>query len=534
MKRGIDISQWQGKVDFAKVKTQVDFVILREGYRNTVDPRFFEYVEGCTANDIPIHGVYHFLYPLNSQDVISEAESCIANVKKAGMPKTTRIWCDLEYDTIENARKKGVTLGKTDVNQFTKIFCDHIISQGYPTGVYTNGDYYKNYYSADILKKYPIWLADYTGDPDYDCIMQQYSSKGVIEGISGSVDMNYCFCADHQETRSQILDPQAVVDVALAETGYLEKSAAAYKKDKTVLDQKTAGAGSDNYTKYGRDMHALYPAVMDFPAAWCDAFVDWCFQKAYGVTNAKALLGGNFDDYTVASAQLYKNKNAWYKTPQVGDQVFFNSVSGGICHTGLVVEVNNSKKIFTTVEGNTSSAEGVVANGGAVAKKTYYFSYSRLAGFGRPLYGQVSGYTSGTDISSDSSLVKQAQIHLNNFVNAGLQVDGEIGPLTKKAYRRALQSAMNFDRGAGLDVDGDIGANSKAALKKVVLRKGDTGHLVTVLEIGLLLNGIDPKGVECPGIFGNSLHEAVGKFQAQTGLTKDYEAGYNTFMSLQQ
>ena len=75
MKRGIDISQWQGKVDFAKVKTQIDFAILREGYRKTVDPRFFEYVKGCMDNGILIHGVYHFLYPLNSKDVVSEAES---------------------------------------------------------------------------------------------------------------------------------------------------------------------------------------------------------------------------------------------------------------------------------------------------------------------------------------------------------------------------------------------------------------------------------------------------------------------------
>lgn len=537
MKKGIDISQWQGKVDFSKVKTQVDFVILREGYRQTIDPRFLEYVQGCKAAGILIHGVYHFLYPLNNQDVIAEAKSCIANVQKAGLDKTTRIWCDLEYDTIDNAKKKGVVLGKNEINLFTKTFCDYIQSQGYPTGVYTNGDYYKNYYSADVLKKYPIWLADYTGGPDYDCIMQQYSSKGVVAGISGGVDMNYCFCADHEEIGAKILDPQAVVDVALAELGYLEKSASAYRKDKTVLDQKTDGAGSDNYTKYGRDMHALYPAVMDFPAAWCDAFVDWCFQKAYGVANAKTLLCGNFDDYTVASAQLYKNKNAWYKTPQVGDQVFFTNASGGICHTGLVVAVTSAKKTFDTVEGNTSSAAGVVANGGCVARKTYSFSYSRIAGFGRPPYGQVSGYATDpvpAKGKAADTLVGQAQIHLNNFVNAGLDVDGETGPLTKKAYRKALQSALNFDRGAGLDVDGDVGANTKAALKKVVLRQGSTGHLVTVLEIGMLLQGINPNGVECPGSFGSGLRAAVGTFQERSGLVKDYEAGYNTFMALQK
>ena len=100
-----------------------------------------------------------------------------------------------------------------------------------------------------------------------------------------------------------------VLNIALAEVGYLEKSRSAYIKNPNVLYEKTAGAGKDNYTKYGKEMHNIYPSVMDFPAYWCDAFVDWCFYKAYGVTTAKSLLGGNFNDYTVASCQMYEKKN---------------------------------------------------------------------------------------------------------------------------------------------------------------------------------------------------------------------------------
>ena len=57
MKKGIDISYWQGNIDFSKVAKNVDFVILREGYRKTVDPKFMEYVNGCKKNGIPINGV---------------------------------------------------------------------------------------------------------------------------------------------------------------------------------------------------------------------------------------------------------------------------------------------------------------------------------------------------------------------------------------------------------------------------------------------------------------------------------------------
>ena len=169
-----------------------------------------------------------------------------------------------------------------------------------------------------------------------------------------------------------------VIDIALDEVGYLEKAS---NKD---LDFKKANVGYNNYTKYGRDMHKLYPSIMDFPAAWCDCFVDWCFYKAYGVANAKALLGGDFNDYTIASSQLYKNKNAWYSSPKVGDQIFFKDSSGKICHTGLVYKVDD-KRVYT-VEGNTSSTEGVVANGGGVFKRSYSLSYNKIAGYGRPKY----------------------------------------------------------------------------------------------------------------------------------------------------
>lgn len=191
-----------------------------------------------------------------------------------------------------------------------------------------------------------------------------------------------------------------VIKIAAAEVGYLEKSASAYKKYPNVLNEKTRGAGSDNYTKFGRDMHKVYPEVMDFPAAWCDCFVDWCFYKAYGVANAKKLLAGQFDDYTVISANLYKGKKAWYtKNPKVGDQIFFKNANGGICHTGLVYKVDSN--YVYTIEGNTSSASGVVANGGGVAKKKYSLTYSRIAGYGRPKYDSATSKKSVTEIAKE-------------------------------------------------------------------------------------------------------------------------------------
>lgn len=197
---------------------------------------------------------------------------------------------------------------------------------------------------------------------------------------------------------------QRVIDIALAEVGYLEKSKAAYKSiGKECLYEKTKYAGSDNYTKYGYEMNRLYPSVMDFPAAWCDAFVDYCFYRAYGVANAKAMIGGHFDDYTKNSARLYIDHEAFFYAKtfhgRKGDQVFFSKdgTFNGIYHTGLIYDSDDS--YIYTVEGNTSSGSEVVANGGAVCKKQYRHDNAKLYGFGRPNYGlldfrwiEVGGY----------------------------------------------------------------------------------------------------------------------------------------------
>lgn len=181
---------------------------------------------------------------------------------------------------------------------------------------------------------------------------------------------------------SKPFSPQAVIEIASNEVGYLEKK----NGDLQYLYDKTANAGNANYTKYGYEMNQLYPQAMDYPASWCDAFVDWCMYKAYGAENAQKLLCGHFDDYTVNSAQLYKKAGRWTNgSPKPGDQIFFTNGTR-IYHTGLVYKVDNN--YVYTIEGNTSGASGVVENGGGVCEKKYSKSYSKIAGYGSPDYKQ--------------------------------------------------------------------------------------------------------------------------------------------------
>ena len=165
--------------------------------------------------------------------------------------------------------------------------------------------------------------------------------------------------------------PSDVVNIALAEVGYREKAS------NSALDDKTANAGGNNWTKYARDLAAAgYYNGNKNGFAWCDVFVDWCFFKAYGAVEGQRIQcqTGPLGAGCIYSAQYYQQKGRYDKTPRVGDQVFFQ-YGGEIGHTGIVVEVTDST--IVTVEGNSSDQ---------VRRNTYNRSNSYIAGYGHPLY----------------------------------------------------------------------------------------------------------------------------------------------------
>lgn len=209
--KGIDISEWQKGLDYTTMAKSLDFVILREGYRQTKDKMFATHVAGFRAARVPIKAVYHFIYALNNQDAEREAESCIRNVESAGLPKSTYIFADFEYDSVTKAAAKGVKLGATECQLFTKTFCETIKAAGYPTGIYTNQDYAKRMYGDKILAEYPLWYAQYSGtSPNRSCMIWQYGSTGRVPGFYENLDMDIWF----EDTETEVTE---VTDVS-AET----------------------------------------------------------------------------------------------------------------------------------------------------------------------------------------------------------------------------------------------------------------------------------------------------------------------------
>lgn len=255
-----------------------------------------------------------------------------------------------------------------------------------------------------------------------------------------------------------------VIAIAEAEVGYLEKAS------NKNLDDKTANAGSANYTKYARDLDAIQ-GFYNFAKngyAWCDIFVDWCFVQAFGAEEAVKLLGQPENSYGAGclfSSRYYKKMGQLHTAdPKPGDQIFFwNAAKDDVAHTGLVYKVDET--YVYTIEGNTSGASGVIANGGGVCKKKYRLDYERIYSYGRPAYDEAEEVKPEPEIKENvtaklpilrsgdrGDVVKAMQILLigYKFSCGAYGADGKFGYATEYAVRR-------YQRENGLDNDGICG-----------------------------------------------------------------------------
>lgn len=135
---------------------------------------------------------------------------------------------------------------------------------------------------------------------------------------------------------------------------------------------------------------------------------------------------------------------------------------------------------------------------------------------------------------SNDEIVRAGQQHSINFTGSQITVDGIKGTNTKKNIRKCFQHAINLDYGKNLKVDGYFQTKSLDALDDHYVKKGETQYLVTAVEIALMCHGYNPNGVECPGVFGSGLEQAVLQFQKDHNLTQDGIAGVNTIKALME
>lgn len=275
---------------------------------------------------------------------------------------------------------------------------------------------------------------------------------------------------------------QRVLEIARAEIGYREKNSAA------GLDDKTANAGSGNYTKYARDLDAI-PGFYNGPKqsyAWCDCWFDWLLVKAFGPDLGRRMLCQPENSAGAGcyySALYYRQAGRFHDSkPEPGDQIFFTYQAGEVSHTGIVEAVSGG--IVTTIEGNSS--DGVVRRSYAYGSRTIY-------GYGQPDWSLAASIDADPEQAEEDPKPEPAP-----------------APPAEKTYTVTLPE----------------------------LRRGDTGAAVERLQTlligrGYYCGGRLYSGREQPdGEFGPATEVAVLDVQEAGRLTKDGIVGADTIREL--
>ena len=196
IKKGLDVSRFQGKINWEKVKAAgVDFAIVRAGLRGTTegkllpDDYFKDNVEGATENGIDV-GVYFYSQALNETEAMEEVQMILDLIEPYDI--TYPVVIDVESAESDNARTAN--LSTDEYEKVVKVFCDTVKKAGYTPMVYGNVKSFTLLMDAIDVDDYDIWIA-YYGLPlyyPYHFDIWQYTSSGQVDGIDGDVDLNIC------------------------------------------------------------------------------------------------------------------------------------------------------------------------------------------------------------------------------------------------------------------------------------------------------------------------------------------------------
>ena len=375
--KGIDISAWQGDIDWKTVADYgMGFALIRITEKgNARDSQFENNYAGCIQHGIPV-GVYKYSYALTVQEIQQEAEKVVDVLD--GRPLDFPVWLDLEWSEQRKLSESALTT-------LIKTFWSAIATAGYKFGIYCNMDWYDNVIPDTLKDKYDFWIARYPANDDGWLqerlrpsvgVGWQYSSKAKIPGINGNVDRDV-FYKDYSEKEDEPMGLWEKTKQLLdAQVGYLEK------RSNSNLDSKTGNAGYNNYTKYSRDVNNM--GLMGCQGQpWCATYQFWICAQIFGKSKALEIMGNGF--YNCNSVKAHsKSKGTWHSTPKLGALVIFRNGA----HIGRVISISGNT--IRTNEGNTSSGSlnSVEANGGCVAEKLYTIGNSQIDGYVWIDYGE--------------------------------------------------------------------------------------------------------------------------------------------------
>ena len=188
VKDGIDVSQYQGEINWELVKNHIDFAILRCGFGQDLpgqdDPTFKRNADECTRLGIPF-GVYLYSYATDERAALSEARHVMRLIQDYKMEYP--IYLDLEDPSIGR-------LTNDQIEKNARVWADELAKHNYFPGFYASYYWWTTKLTGPTFKRYTRWVARYAeelGVEGFD--MWQYTNHGFVEGISVPVDRNHAY-----------------------------------------------------------------------------------------------------------------------------------------------------------------------------------------------------------------------------------------------------------------------------------------------------------------------------------------------------
>ena len=190
--RGIDVSKFQGNIDWNAVKADgITFAIIRCGYRGygtgalVEDSTYRKNIQGAINAGLKV-GVYFYSQAINEAEAVEEASMVLSLVSGYSLP------LGVYYDTESVAGGRANAISANERTACAVAFCETIRNAGYKAGVYSYASWFYNALNFANISKYNTWIAQYrdTLSFNYKYNIWQYTGSGRVNGISTAVDMN--------------------------------------------------------------------------------------------------------------------------------------------------------------------------------------------------------------------------------------------------------------------------------------------------------------------------------------------------------
>lgn len=376
--KGIDISHWQGTIDWNKVKKAgIEFAIIKAGGSDAgfyTDSKWEANYKGAKAAGIPI-GAYYFV----GKDCVTAAAG------KADAERFLKILKgkQLEYPVYMDNEAQPAS-AKAGITEATIAFCETMEAAGYFVGIYGSVVFgFKERMDDTKLTPYAHWVAQYASKCSYkgDYGIWQYSSKGSVDGIGGNVDLDYTY-----------VDYPSIIKSG-GFNGYTKAAsedstpATSSQRDK-VITQARAWLGkkeSDGSHKEIIDVYNSHKPLargyaVTYTDAWCATFVSAVAIKCSLTDIIPTECGCG------QMIALFQKLGEWIENdaylPSPGDVIFYDWQDSGSGdntgwpdHVGIVEAVSGST--ITVIEGNKSNAVG---------RRTLQVNSKYIRGYGVPKY----------------------------------------------------------------------------------------------------------------------------------------------------